>query len=148
MNEVRCCGAFSPTSSLLVKSASYGLDLSTKLLKVLNRIWSLAEQNAANISLNMELDKCRTEIKEVIRRVIGVYGRRRRRAKGCVSKELDDERKVGSKTLFNKTFERSYNDPMILELIRSVSLISIQILLLQKKSELKRELKKTVLTRN
>ncbi|CAJ1927531.1 unnamed protein product [Sphenostylis stenocarpa] len=49
----------------------YSLKTSTELLKVLNRIWSLEEQHASNISLikalKSELDHARIRIKELLR---------------------------------------------------------------------------------
>ncbi|XP_021887811.1 uncharacterized protein At5g41620 [Carica papaya] len=51
--------------------SSYSLKTSTELLKVLNRIWSLEEQHASNMSLvkalKMELDHCQARIKELLR---------------------------------------------------------------------------------
>uniref|UniRef100_A0A1J3HLK0 Uncharacterized protein n=2 Tax=Noccaea caerulescens TaxID=107243 RepID=A0A1J3HLK0_NOCCA len=97
--------AFSQTGSSLVKSASYGLGSSTKLLKVLNRIWSLEEQNAANVSLvralKMELDECRAEIKEVQQRENQSDRRKKKEEEEeelrdvfrSMKEELDDERK-------------------------------------------------------
>ncbi|XP_068667133.1 uncharacterized protein At5g41620-like [Aristolochia californica] len=63
-----------PTSSLDVKGrlaeTGYSLKTSTELLKVLNRIWSLEEQHASNISLvkalKMELDHARAHTQELI----------------------------------------------------------------------------------
>lgn len=50
--------------------SSYSLKTSTELLKVLNRIWSLEEQHASNVSLvkamKMELDHSRARIKELL----------------------------------------------------------------------------------
>ncbi|KAL1192166.1 hypothetical protein V5N11_020884 [Cardamine amara subsp. amara] len=102
--------AFSQTGSSVVKSASYGLGSSTKLLKVLNRIWSLEEQNTANMSLvktlKMELDECRAEIKEVQQREKQSDRRLRKKKEEeeeeeevknvfrSMKKDLDDERKV------------------------------------------------------
>ncbi|XP_010506623.1 PREDICTED: uncharacterized protein At5g41620-like [Camelina sativa] len=110
--------AFSQTGSSVVKSASYGLGSSTKLLKVLNRIWSLEEQNTANMflvrALKMELDECRAEIKEVQQRE-KQSDRRGRKEKEeeeeevkdvfrSMKKDLDDERKFRkqSETLHRK----------------------------------------------
>ncbi|XP_071693119.1 uncharacterized protein At5g41620 [Rutidosis leptorrhynchoides] len=67
--------AVTPTSSIEFKGAngetSYSLKTSTELLKVLNRIWSLEEQHAANITLvralKRELDLARSKIKELAR---------------------------------------------------------------------------------
>lgn len=67
--------AVTPTSSLDFKGriggSNYNLKTSTELLKVLNRIWSLEEQHASNISmikaLKMELDQSRLKIKELLR---------------------------------------------------------------------------------
>lgn len=48
----------------------YGLKTSTELLKVLNRIWSLEEQHASNVSivkaLKMELEHARARIQELM----------------------------------------------------------------------------------
>ncbi|GJR82498.1 hypothetical protein Tco_0153283 [Tanacetum coccineum] len=67
--------AVTPTSSIEFRGAngetSYSLKTSTELLKVLNRIWSLEEQHAANINLvralKRELDMSRAKIKELAR---------------------------------------------------------------------------------
>ncbi|KAK6251378.1 hypothetical protein QQP08_009792 [Theobroma cacao] len=67
--------AVTPSSSLdfrgRVGESHYNLKTSTELLKVLNRIWSLEEQHASNISLikalKMELDHSRVRIKELFR---------------------------------------------------------------------------------
>lgn len=67
--------AVTPTSSLDFKGriggSNYNLKTSTELLKVLNRIWSLEEQHASNMSLiralKMELDQSRLKIKELLR---------------------------------------------------------------------------------
>lgn len=67
--------AVTPTSSVDFKGrigeSSYNLKTSTELLKVLNRIWSLEEQQASNISvvktLKMELDRSQARIKELLR---------------------------------------------------------------------------------
>ena len=67
--------AVTPTSSLDFKGrigeSHYNLKTSTELLKVLNRIWSLEEQHASNMSLikafKMELDQSRHKIKELLR---------------------------------------------------------------------------------
>ncbi|XP_010251566.1 PREDICTED: uncharacterized protein At5g41620-like [Nelumbo nucifera] len=66
--------AITPTSSLDIKGrigeTGYSLKTSTELLKVLNRIWSLEEQHASNISLvkalKIELDHSRARIKELL----------------------------------------------------------------------------------
>ncbi|XP_044492043.1 uncharacterized protein At5g41620-like [Mangifera indica] len=66
--------AVTPTSSLDFKDklggSSYNLKTSTKLLKVLNRIWSLEEQHVSNMSLvkalKMDLDHSRAKIKELL----------------------------------------------------------------------------------
>ncbi|XP_010518294.1 PREDICTED: uncharacterized protein At5g41620-like isoform X2 [Camelina sativa] len=111
--------AFSQTGSSVVKSANYGLGSSTKLLKVLNRIWSLEEQNTANMSLvralKMELDECRAEIKEVKQRENQSDRRGRKKMEEeeeeevkdvfrSMKKDLDDERKFRkqSETLHRK----------------------------------------------
>lgn len=107
-----CKPAFSQTNSSLVKSASYGLGSSTKLLKVLNRIWSLEEQNTANMSLvkalKMELDECRAEIKEVQQREKQSDRRVRKKKEEeeeeledvfrSIKKELDDEKEFRKKS--------------------------------------------------
>ncbi|KAJ0258232.1 Myosin heavy chain-like protein [Hirschfeldia incana] len=104
--------AFSQTGSSMVKSASYGLGSSTKLLKVLNRIWSLEEQNTANTSLvkalKMELDECRAEIKEVQHREKQSHRRIHKKKEEeeeemkdvlrSMKKELDEEREVRKKS--------------------------------------------------
>lgn len=67
--------AVTPTSSVDlnggVGETSHSLKTSTELLKVLNRIWSLEEQHASNISLvkalKKELDHTRGKIKELVR---------------------------------------------------------------------------------
>ncbi|KAJ4826715.1 hypothetical protein Tsubulata_050168 [Turnera subulata] len=67
--------AISPTSSLDFKGrkgeSSYGLKTSTELLKVLNRIWGLEEQQASNMSLlkalQVELDHSRSQIKRLLK---------------------------------------------------------------------------------
>jgi DNA-binding transcriptional regulator GbsR (MarR family) len=50
--------------------AGYGLQTSTELLKVLNRIWSLEEQHTANLSvvnaLKLELQQAQTHIQELM----------------------------------------------------------------------------------
>lgn len=67
--------AVTPSSSLDFKGrvgeSHYNLKTSTELLKVLNRIWSLEEQHASNVSiiraLKTELDHARSKIKELLR---------------------------------------------------------------------------------
>ncbi|KHN27270.1 Hypothetical protein glysoja_041828 [Glycine soja] len=67
--------ALTPTSSVDFKGrtgeSSYNLKTSTELLKVLNRIWSLEEQQASNISvvktLKTELNSSQAQIKELLR---------------------------------------------------------------------------------
>ncbi|KAI9108387.1 hypothetical protein K1719_020578 [Acacia pycnantha] len=67
--------AVTPTSSLEFKGRvgdqHYSLKTSTELLKVLNRIWSLEEQHASNVSLikalKTELEHARLRIKELHR---------------------------------------------------------------------------------
>ncbi|KAM6588717.1 hypothetical protein CsatA_011322 [Cannabis sativa] len=67
--------AITPTSSFDFKGrigeSHYNLKTSTELLKVLNRIWSLEEQHASNMSLikalKTELDHARLKIKELLR---------------------------------------------------------------------------------
>ncbi|CAN6251061.1 unnamed protein product [Urochloa humidicola] len=64
----------SPTRSLNIMGrsmrAGYGLQTSTELLKVLNRIWSLEEQHTANLSvvngLRLELQQAQTHIQELM----------------------------------------------------------------------------------
>ncbi|CAL4888701.1 unnamed protein product [Urochloa decumbens] len=64
----------SPTRSLDIMGrsmrAGYGLQTSTELLKVLNRIWSLEEQHTANLSvvngLKLELQQAQTHIQELM----------------------------------------------------------------------------------
>lgn len=64
-----------PTSSADFRGGigetSYSLKTSAELLKVLNRIWTLEEQHASNLSLvramKKELDHARTRIKELVR---------------------------------------------------------------------------------
>ena len=66
--------AITPSSSLDLKGklreAGYSLKTSTELLKVLNRIWSLEEQHASNVSLvkqlKTELEHARTCIQELM----------------------------------------------------------------------------------
>lgn len=104
---------FSQTgSSMAAKSASYGLGSSTKLLRVLNRIWSLEEQNTANTSLvkslKMELDECRAEIKEVQHREKQSHRRIHKKREEeeeemkdvlrSMKKELEEEREVRKKS--------------------------------------------------
>ncbi|XP_010925793.2 uncharacterized protein At5g41620 isoform X1 [Elaeis guineensis] len=65
--------AITPSSSLDIKrklkEAGCSLKTSTELLKVLNRIWSLEEQHASNVSLvkalKMELEHARRRIQEL-----------------------------------------------------------------------------------
>ncbi|XP_027361489.1 uncharacterized protein At5g41620-like [Abrus precatorius] len=67
--------AATPSSSLEFKGRigepHYSLKTSTELLKVLNRIWSLEEQHASNLSLikalKSELDHARIRVKELLR---------------------------------------------------------------------------------
>ena len=67
--------ALTPTSSLgfrgRIGESHYNLKTSTELLKVLNRIWSLEEQHASNMSLikalKTELDHSRLKVKELLR---------------------------------------------------------------------------------
>ncbi|XP_027335066.1 uncharacterized protein At5g41620-like isoform X2 [Abrus precatorius] len=66
--------AVTPTSSIdfkgMIGESNGNLKTSTELLKVLNRIWSLEEQHASNISvvkaLKMELDHSQARIKELL----------------------------------------------------------------------------------
>ena len=67
--------AAAPGSSVELKGrigeSSYGFKTSAELLKVLNRIWSLEEQHASNMSLvkalKNELDHARSRIKDLLR---------------------------------------------------------------------------------
>lgn len=67
--------AVTPISSVEFKGrigeSHYNLKTSTELLKVLNRIWSLEEQHASNISLikalKIEFEQARVKIKELLR---------------------------------------------------------------------------------
>ncbi|KAL9246677.1 hypothetical protein vseg_020182 [Gypsophila vaccaria] len=67
--------AATPDSSIELRGrngeSSYSFKTSTELLKVLNRIWSLEEQHASNVSLvkglKTELDHARARIKELLR---------------------------------------------------------------------------------
>ena len=67
--------AVTPTSSSdfrdRMRESSYGLKTSTELLKVLNRIWSLEEQQASNMSLlralKMELGHSQSQIKDLLK---------------------------------------------------------------------------------
>ncbi|ESQ39264.1 hypothetical protein EUTSA_v10001424mg [Eutrema salsugineum] len=101
--------ALSQNGSSMAKSGSYGLGSSTNLLKVLNRIWSLEEQNTANMSLvkalKMELDECRAEIKDVQhrekQRPIWKKKEEEDELKNVfrsIKKELDDEKEVRKKS--------------------------------------------------
>ncbi|XP_008794095.2 uncharacterized protein At5g41620 [Phoenix dactylifera] len=66
--------AITPSSSLdmkrNLKEAGYSLKTSTELLKILNRIWSLEEQHASNVSLvkalKMELEHAQRRIQELM----------------------------------------------------------------------------------
>lgn len=112
--------AVTPSSSLEFRGRQsrepqYNLKTSTELLKVLNRIWSLEEQHAANISLikslKTELAHSRVRIKELLRyqqadrhELNGVVkqlteenlSRKNKEAERIqsVRKELEDERKL------------------------------------------------------
>lgn len=67
--------AVTPTSSLdfdgRMKESSYSLKTSTELLNVLNRIWTLEEQQASNMSslkaLKLELDHSKKQTKELLK---------------------------------------------------------------------------------
>ncbi|KAL2926371.1 hypothetical protein RDABS01_033895 [Bienertia sinuspersici] len=67
--------AATPDSSIELRGrigeSNYGFKTSTELLKVLNRIWTLEEQHASNVSLvkalKNELDHARGRIKELLR---------------------------------------------------------------------------------
>ncbi|KAK7274263.1 hypothetical protein RIF29_15346 [Crotalaria pallida] len=64
-----------PTSSLdfkgMIGESSHSVKTSTELLKILNRIWSLEEQHASNVSvvkgLKMELGHSQARLKELLR---------------------------------------------------------------------------------
>lgn len=111
-----------PTSSLDIRdrigNPSSSLKTSTELLKILNRIWSLEEQHASNLSLvkslKIELDHSRAQIKELLQenkrvaedRVIR-KNKEQDRIKHAVQslrEELEDERKLRkhSETLHRK----------------------------------------------
>lgn len=74
MEVARYEPSVTPTSSLDIKGrigeSSYSLKTSTELIKVLNRIWSLEEQHASNMSMvkamKMELDHSRARIKQLL----------------------------------------------------------------------------------
>ncbi|KAL8162471.1 hypothetical protein V2J09_013960 [Rumex salicifolius] len=121
-----------PSSSLELKGragVSNSLKTSTELLKVLNRIWTLEEQHASNVSLvralKTELDNSRVRIKELLkekqmdRKVIddlmrqlveGKFGRKNteqeriKSAMQSLREEIEDERKLRkrSETLHHK----------------------------------------------
>ncbi|GJW98797.1 hypothetical protein Tco_0180605 [Tanacetum coccineum] len=102
--------AITPTSSIEFRGAngeiSYSLKTSTELLKVLNRIWSLEEQHAANINLiralKRELDMSRAKIKELARHANAAIQ--------SVRDELKDERKLRKRleTLHRKLARELY----------------------------------------
>ncbi|CAH2080217.1 unnamed protein product [Thlaspi arvense] len=88
--------AVTPSSSLefrgrTSREPNYNLKTSTELLKVLNRIWSLEEQHAANISLikalKTELAHSRVRIKELLR-----YQQADRQELDGVVKQLAEEK--------------------------------------------------------
>ncbi|PUZ75008.1 hypothetical protein GQ55_1G113100 [Panicum hallii var. hallii] len=74
VGETNVNQTISPTRSLDIMGrsmrVSYGLQTSTELLKVLNRIWSLEEQHTANLSvvkgLKLELQQAQTHIQELM----------------------------------------------------------------------------------
>ncbi|TKW36899.1 hypothetical protein SEVIR_1G011900v4 [Setaria viridis] len=74
VGESNVNNTISPTRSLDIMGrsvrAGYGLQTSTELLKVLNRIWSLEEQHTANLSvvngLKLELQQAQTHIQELM----------------------------------------------------------------------------------
>ncbi|KAI8545020.1 hypothetical protein RHMOL_Rhmol07G0010900 [Rhododendron molle] len=115
--------AITPSSSVEFKGrlgeSTFNLKTSTELLKVLNRIWSLEEQHASNISLvnamKRELEHCHARNKELLREKkrtqqemdelmkqvtadkIGRKNKEQDRIKAAVQSvrdELDDERKL------------------------------------------------------
>ncbi|XP_010544782.1 PREDICTED: uncharacterized protein At5g41620 [Tarenaya hassleriana] len=95
LEAAACKKGFTPTDSLELKSLSYGLKTSTKLLKVLNRIWSLEEQNAANMSLvkalKTELDQCREGIKELQQEKHGNRGIDKIKGSKFTSRRMEQE---------------------------------------------------------
>ncbi|KAK9053008.1 hypothetical protein SSX86_029638 [Deinandra increscens subsp. villosa] len=120
--------AVTPTSSIEFKGGnrepSYSLKTSTELLKVLNRIWSLEELHAANITLirdmKRELDLARSKIKELARdrhemehllkQVTEDNQGHANAASQSVREELEDERKLRkrSETLHRKLARELY----------------------------------------
>ncbi|KAF2603229.1 hypothetical protein F2Q70_00027447 [Brassica cretica] len=95
--------AVTPSSSLEFRGRQsrepqYNLKTSTELLKVLNRIWSLEEQHAANISLikslKTELAHSRVRIKELLR-----YQQADRHELNGVVKQLAEENLMGRNTM-------------------------------------------------
>ncbi|KAK6918280.1 hypothetical protein RJ641_016702 [Dillenia turbinata] len=132
--------AVTPGSSLELKGrigeSGYSLKTSTDLLKVLNRIWSLEEQHASNISLvkalKLELDHSRVRIKQLLkerkmdRQEIGDLmkhvaedklvrkNKEQDRIKAAVQSvrdELDDERKLRKRSeSLHRKLAREYSD--------------------------------------
>ncbi|XP_076936296.1 uncharacterized protein At5g41620-like [Bidens hawaiensis] len=123
-----------PTSSVEFRGGngetSYSLKTSTELLKVLNRIWSLEELHAANITLvrdlKRELDLARSKIKELARdrhqmehlmkQMTEDKQGHANAAVQSVRDELEDERKLRkrSETLHRKLARELYETKMAL----------------------------------
>lgn len=141
-------GAVTPASSLdfsgRIGEASYGLKSSTELLKILNRIWSLEEQQASNLSLikalTRERDLSRARMKDL------VQGRKRDQQEieklrkqsysvQSVRDELEDERKL-----------RKHSESLHRKLARELSEVKSSILNAVK--ELEREKSARVLLEN
>ncbi|KAI3727691.1 hypothetical protein L6452_16309 [Arctium lappa] len=130
--------AVTPTSSIEFKGGngetSYSLKTSTELLKVLNRIWSLEEQHAANVTLvralKRELDLARSKIKELsrdrqsdrhemehlVKQIAEDKQGHATAAIQSVKDELEDERKLRkrSETLHRKLARELYESKMSL----------------------------------
>ncbi|KAK1438484.1 hypothetical protein QVD17_04293 [Tagetes erecta] len=120
--------AATPTSSIEFKGGNgetgYHLKTSTELLKVLNRIWSLEELHAANITLirdlKRELELARSKIKElardrhemehVMKQITEGKQGHANTAIQSVRDELEDERKLRkrSETLHRKLARELY----------------------------------------
>ncbi|KAI3812769.1 hypothetical protein L1987_17481 [Smallanthus sonchifolius] len=120
--------AVTPTSSIEFKGGngetSYSLKTSTELLKVLNRIWSLEELHAANITLirdlKRELNLARSKIKELahdrhemehlMKQITEDKQGHANAAIQSVRDELEDERKLRkrSETLHRKLARELY----------------------------------------
>ncbi|GMH09355.1 hypothetical protein Nepgr_011196 [Nepenthes gracilis] len=99
--------AITPTSSIQfngrIGDSTYRLKTSTKLLKVLNRIWSLEEQHQANVSLvkalKTELNHARAKIKELVQ-----DQRASRDAIDELMKQMDDD-ELGRKSKEQKKID-------------------------------------------